>query len=214
MGYVNYKAEVKKANLKKDGVIEIGLEAPVSLLKGQMEALSQMVGSKVEISMEDLIVNFTIKVNAKTNEPLTTYKVDERGVVSEVKPAAEQLEADLGLPPEEVPTKEQNEEIKREIIDQFISEGMSPNYEDLPYDFAYIVKRYLDGEKYEKLAKELNTTSAELIRMVDSYRKRVAPLAQKWWEWKQSNEKQQDDNDGNEEQSADDTEKGNENDAA
>jgi len=189
MGYVNYKAEVKKANLKKDGVIEIGLEAPVSLLKGQMEALSQMVGSKVEISMEDLIVNFTITVNAKTNEPLITYKVDERGVVSEVKQEAKQLEADLGLPPEKLPTKEQKEEINREVIDQFITEGMSPNYNDLPYDFAHIVKRRLNGETYEKLARELDISRKELVEFIDIYRKRIAPLAQKWWEWKQSNEK-------------------------
>lgn len=206
MGYVNYKAEVKKANLKKDGVIEIGLEAPVSLLKGQMEALSQMVGSKVEISMEDLIVNFTITVNAKTNEPIITYKVDERGVVSEVKQEAKQLEADLGLPPEKLPTKEQKEEINREVIDQFITEGMSPNYNDLPYDFAHIVKRRLNGETYEKLARELDVSRKELVQFIDIYRKRIAPLAQKWWEWKQSNEKHEENKESKSEEENEDSE--------
>ncbi|WLR50053.1 2-methylcitrate dehydratase [Bacillus tianshenii] len=185
MPYIDYKALVKNAQIKKDGIVEIKLEAPVNLLKGKVDSLSEMVGGKVDISMESAIVNFSVEVNTQTDTPMIQYKVDQRGVVSEVKPDQEQLEADLGMPAEDIPTKEEKKEIDREVIDQFISEGFSPNYDDLPGDFANIVKRRLEGETYLKLANELDMSSGKIVDLIDEYRVRVAPLAEKWWEWKQ-----------------------------
>ena len=47
------------------------------------------------------------------------------------------------------------------------------------------MKRRLEGESYLKLANELNMSSGQIIEVIDEYRKRVAPLAIKWHEWKE-----------------------------
>jgi hypothetical protein len=47
-------------------------------------------------------------------------------------------------------------EIDLEVVDDFIMEGMSPRYEDLPYDFESILKRVnKDDESIATIAKEL-----------------------------------------------------------
>jgi hypothetical protein len=190
MSYIVFKALVKKVNLKPKGVKEIVLEVSGSGLDGKLDRLSEMIDQYSEVQLESLIVNYNITINAKTNEPLKSYKVDQNGVVQEVKKENEQLEADFGLPKEKVETKEQKQEIDREPVDQFIIEGLAPNFDDFPDDFANIVKRRLDGESYSKLAGELNTSSGKIVDMIDEYRKRVAPLAQPWWERKQSKDDQ------------------------
>jgi hypothetical protein len=42
-----------------------------------------------------------------------------------------------------------------------------------------------DGVSYRKIASDLEIASSKLADVLDEYRSRVAPLAEKWWEWKQ-----------------------------
>jgi hypothetical protein len=189
MSYIDFKALVKKVNLKPKGVKEIVLEVSDNGLDGHLDKLSEMIDCRVDVNFESLVVNYNITLNAQTNRPIREYKVDERGVVKELEPAPTQIEADLGLPPEKVKTKEEQEQVDREVIDEFIMNGMSPNFDDLPiFDFANIVKRRLEGESYLKLAAELNISTGKIVEFVDEYRKRVAPLATKWDEWRKGQE--------------------------
>ncbi|WP_243742840.1 2-methylcitrate dehydratase, partial [Bacillus thuringiensis] len=130
-------------------------------------------------------VNFNVTINAKTNEPVTQYEVDEKGMVQEVKSTFEQIEADLDMPEEKIQTREEKEQADREIIDAFIISGLAPNFEGMPNKLPDIVKRRLEGESYLKLANELSMSSGQIIEVIDEYRKRVAPLAIKWHEWKE-----------------------------
>lgn len=188
MPYMEFKGQVKKVNLKPNGEKEILLVVSENQMRGKLDSVSEMIGCRVDVSLESLIVNYTIELNAHTDKPMKTYRVDDKGVVHEVKPEGEQLEADLGLPEAKTPTKEEKEQVEREIIDEFILSGMAPSYDDLPYDFADIVKRRLEGETYMKLASELGISSGKIVELIDEYRKRVAPLAMKWDEWRQGKE--------------------------
>lgn len=188
MPYMEFKGQVKKVNLKPNGEKEILLVVSENQMRGKLDSVSEMIGCRVDVSLESLIVNYTIELNAHTDKPMKTYRVDDKGVVHEVKPEGEQLEADLGLPEAKTPTKEEKEQAEREIIDEFILSGLAPSYEDLPYDFADIVKRRLEGETYMKLASELDISSGKIVELIDEYRKRVAPLAMKWDEWRQGKE--------------------------
>ncbi|MFE4203869.1 2-methylcitrate dehydratase [Aneurinibacillus aneurinilyticus] len=188
MPYTEFKGKVKKVNLKPNGEKEILLVVSENQMRGKLDSVSEMIGCRVDVSLESLIVNYTIELNAHTDKPMKTYRVDDKGVVHEVKPEGEQLEADLGLPEAKTPTKEEKEQAEREIIDEFILSGLAPSYEDLPYDFADIVKRRLEGETYMKLASELGISSGKIVELIDEYRKRVAPLAMKWDEWRQGKE--------------------------
>ncbi|KAA0788726.1 2-methylcitrate dehydratase [Bacillus sp. BPN334] len=185
MSYIEFKPTLKKVNLKPDGKKEIVLEVTDSSLRGKLDVLSEMIDTKVFISLESMQVNFNVTVNAKTNEPLTQYEVDDKGVVKEVKASFEQLEADFDIPEEKIPTREEREQADRETIDAFIISGLAPGLDDLPHDFAYIVKRKLEGESYLKLANELKISNVKLIEMIDDYRARIAPMAIKWHEWKE-----------------------------
>lgn len=188
MPYMEFKGQVKKVNLKPNGEKEILLVVSENQMRGKLDSVSEMIGCRVDVSLESLIVNYTIELNAHTDKPMKTYRVDDKGVVHEVKPEGEQLEADFGLPEAKTPTKEEKEQAEREIIDEFILSGLAPSYEDLPYDFADIVKRRLEGETYMKLASELGISSGKIVELIDEYRKRVAPLAMKWDEWRQGKE--------------------------
>lgn len=190
MPYINYKAVVKNIQIKKDGVVEIKLEGKTNELKDQFNSLSEMMDSKVAIEMESSVVNYNVTINADTNQPIIEYKVNQDGVVEEVKPTHEQLKADdeLDLPKEEMKTKDEKKELDRDKVDEFIKLGLAPNYHDLPKDFAHVVKRRLEGESYLKLANELDMSSGKIVDLVDEYRKRVAPLADKYWEWKDDQE--------------------------
>ncbi|WP_142339549.1 2-methylcitrate dehydratase, partial [Bacillus thuringiensis] len=183
--YIEFKPVLKKVNLKPDGKKEIVLEVTDSSLQGKLDSLSEMIDAKVFVSLESMQVNFNVTINAKTNEPVTQYEVDEKGMVQEVKSTFEQMEADLDMPEEKMQTREEKEQADREVIDAFIISGLAPNFEGMPNKLPDIVKRRLEGESYLKLANELNMSSGQIIEVIDEYRKRVAPLAIKWHEWKE-----------------------------
>ncbi|MGG3278822.1 hypothetical protein [Paenibacillus solani] len=185
MGYMEFKPTVKKVNLKPKGEVEIVLATTISELQGAMDSLSNMIDQKVDASLDSLIVSYSIQVNAQTNKPIREYRVDPQGVVSEVKPEGEQLEADLGLPKEEPKIEEKPVQADRDIVDEFILSGLAPSYEDLDYNFEDLLRRKNDGESYMKLASELNISSGKIVEDIDIYRKRVAPLAAKWDEWRE-----------------------------
>ncbi|HDW3058561.1 TPA: 2-methylcitrate dehydratase [Bacillus cereus] len=185
MAYIEFKPVLKKVNLKPDGKKEIVLEVTDSSLQGKLDSLSEMIDAKVFVSLESMQVNFNVTINAKTNEPVTQYEVDEKGMVQEVKSTFEQIEADLDMPEEKMQTREEKEQADREIIDAFIISGLAPNFEGMPNKLSDIVKRRLGGESYLKLANELNMSSGQIIEVIDEYRKRVALLAIKWHEWKE-----------------------------
>lgn len=185
MSYIEFKPTLKKVNLKPDGKKEIVLEVTDSSLNGKLDALSELIDIKVAVSLESLIVNYNVLFNAKTNKPLTEYEVDDKGVVQEVKQGYEQMEADFDIPEEKIQTREEKEQADRETVDAFIISGLAPGLEDLPHDFAYIVKRKLEGESYLKLSNELKISNVKLIEMIDDYRARIAPMAIKWHEWKE-----------------------------
>lgn len=189
MSYIEFKPVLKKVNLKPNGVKEIVLEVTDSSLNGKLDVLSEMIDCKVAVALESLQVNYSITINTRTNKPVTEYTVNENGVVEEVKPTHEQLEAELDVKEDPVPTKEEKQEADREVVDAFITSGLAPSYDDLPVDFANVVKRKLEGESYSKLANELDISSGKIVEMMDDYRKRVAPLAVKWNEWNEKNGK-------------------------
>lgn len=209
MSYVEFKSLVKKVNLKPKGVKEIVLEVNDRGLDGHLDSLSEMIDLKVGVTLESEVVNYKITLNAHNNKPVTEYKVDEKGMVSEVKQEHSQIEADLGLPPEKIPTKEEEKEIERKIIDEFILSDLAPKYDEDEYDIATLIKRQLNGETYSKIATELELSSGKLVIMMDEYRRKVAPLAEKWWEWKENpespteNKESTDDGPENEEESTD-----------
>ncbi|PHG62513.1 2-methylcitrate dehydratase [Bacillus toyonensis] len=185
MAYIEFKPVLKKVNLKPDGKKEIVLEVTDSSLQGKLDSLSEMIDAKVFVSLESMQVNFNVTINAKTNEPVTQYEVDEKGIVQEVKSMFEQIEADLDMQKEKMQTREEKEQADREVIDAFIISGLAPNFEGMPNKLPDIVKRRLEGESYVKLANELSMSSGQIIETIDEYRKRVAPLAIKWHEWKE-----------------------------
>ncbi|MGG1344141.1 2-methylcitrate dehydratase [Bacillus toyonensis] len=185
MSYIEFKPTLKKVNLKADGKKEIVLEVSDSSLKGKLDSLSEMIDTKVLIALESMQVNFNVTINTKTNEPVIKYEVDENGIVQEIKPSFEQLEADFDIPEEKIQTREEKEQADREIVDEFIISGLAPSFDGLPKKLPEIVKRRLEGESYLKLANKLDMSSGQIIEVIDEYRKRVAPLALKWHEWKE-----------------------------
>lgn len=189
MSYMEFKPLVKKVHLKPKGIVEIVLETSISDLQGKIDPLSSMIDRRAEASLDSLVVNYNVAINTKTNKPLINYKVDDSGVVHEVKPEGEQLEAELGLPKEKIPTKEEQEEAERSVIDDFILEGFAPQFDDLPYDFQSIISRKQAGETYMKIATELEMSSGKIVELVDQYRSRVAPMALKWDEWRKGKDK-------------------------
>ncbi|MED2945488.1 hypothetical protein P4282_24075 [Bacillus swezeyi] len=185
MSFIDFKAIVKKVNMKPKGLTEITLEVNSADLDGKIQYLSEMIDQKVKSQLESTLVNYNVEINPNTNQPTTSYKVDQHGVVSEVEPQPEQLEAELGLPKENIPTKKEKRQIKRGIIEEFITSGMAPDFEEFPIDFANFVKRRIEGESFSKLASELEISSGKIVDLVDQYFAKVAPLADAWWEWKQ-----------------------------
>lgn len=146
MSYIEFKPTLKKVNLKPDGKKEMVLEVTNSSLNGKLDALSEMIDMKVDVSLESLTVNFNVTLNAKTNEPLTQYEVNNKGIVQEVKPSFEQIEADFDIPEEKIQTREEKEQVDREIVDEFIISGLAPSFDGMPNKLPNIVKRRLEGE--------------------------------------------------------------------
>ncbi|MFF2016248.1 hypothetical protein [Paenibacillus sp. NPDC058177] len=185
MGYLDFKGLVKKVDLKADGDVNILLTVAGEELRGKIEWLHEMIGDKVTASLDSAVVNYNIEINARTEKPIKTYRVDN-GVVSEVKPEGEQLSMDLGLLKEKIEIKQQPAEIELSIIEEFILSGLAPTYEDLDYDFVSFSQRLAGGETYMKLASELGISSGKIVEKIDEYRKRVAPSAAAWHEWMES----------------------------
>ncbi|MCY8134614.1 hypothetical protein MOC76_12600 [Bacillus spizizenii] len=185
MAYIEFKGLVKKVNLKPKGVTEIVLELPTRDLGQNVQDLSEMIDKEVETQLESELIQFNVQFNTSTNRPLKNYTVDQTGIVNVTDPEPEQLEADLGLPEEKTKIEEKPMEIKREVVDSFITEGMAPAIEGFPENIAEIAKRRIEGEAYRKLANELNTSSGAIVDLINKYRKEVAPHAEAWWDWKQ-----------------------------
>lgn len=186
MAYIEAEGVLVNANMKKGGKLLIQIEVTEDLENREdYFHLRKMIEKNVRFSLDSLVVEYNVTLNARTNKPVREYKVDVSGVVSEVKADGEQAEMDLGLPAEKVPTKEETEEADRKLIDEFICSGLAPQHEDLALDFTSILKRFYDGTGYAKIAADLNITLGELSVMLDEYRMRIAPLAKKWDDWRQ-----------------------------
>jgi DNA-directed RNA polymerase specialized sigma24 family protein len=91
---------------------------------------------------------------------------------------------DLGLPPEKVEVKADPEQIDLEVIQDFILSGLAPCFDDMQYDFLEITERLAGGDTYLKIAADIGMGVGVFVVMVDEYRKRVAPMAAKWDEWR------------------------------
>ncbi|MGO4953082.1 hypothetical protein [Paenibacillus sp. DRB1-1] len=184
MSYINFKGTVKKINLKSSEETEITISIPASELDGQYNTLQSMLELKVIGGLDSQIVTYKVLKNARTGKPITKYTVDDGGVVSVAKPEGEQLSMDLGLPPEKVEVKADPEQIDLEVIQDFILSGLAPRFDDMQYDFLEITERLADGDTYLKIAADVGMGVGVFVVMVDEYRKRVAPMAAKWDEWR------------------------------
>ncbi|MGN7326597.1 hypothetical protein [Bacillus pumilus] len=187
MSFVNFDGSVKKVNHKPKGVTELVLEISTKDLGNSIQNLAEMIDNDVRVEIESDVVRYNVQINAHTERPIVNYQVDQSGVVhiAEPEPEPEQLEAELGLPAEKPQIEEKPMEIKREVVDRFIQEGMAPEQEGFPENMANIVKRRIEGESYRKLASELEMSSGAIVDLINDYRAAVAPLAEKWWDWKE-----------------------------
>ncbi|WP_342497867.1 hypothetical protein [Bacillus sp. FSL L8-0654] len=185
MSFVNFDGSVKKVNHKPKGVTELVLEISTKDLGNSIQNLAEMIDKDVRVEIESDVVRYNVPINAHTERPIVNYQVDQSGVVHIAEPEPEQLEAELGLPAEKPQIEEKPMEIKREVVDQFIQEGMAPEQEGFPENMADIVKRRIEGESYGKLASELEMSSGAIVDLINDYRAAVAPLAEKWWDWKE-----------------------------
>ncbi|USD81965.1 hypothetical protein M5E02_14505 [Bacillus safensis] len=185
MSFINFDGFVKKVNHKPKGVTELVLEISTKELGNSIQNLAEMIDNDVRVEIESDIVRYNVQINANTERPIVNYQVDQSGVVHIADPEPEQLEAELGLPEEKPKIEEKSMEIKREVVDQFIIEGMAPVQEGFPENMAEIAKRRIEGESYRKLATELEMSSGTIVDLINDYRAAVAPLAEKWWDWKQ-----------------------------
>ncbi|QTH44935.1 hypothetical protein J4772_11340 [Cohnella sp. LGH] len=186
MAYTEFKALLKKINLKPKGVKEIVLEVSDGALYGKIDMLSEMLDGRVAIAVDSEVVRYNVQINTRTEKPIKSYRVDDQGVVSEYKPEGDQLEMDLDVAKKQDPIEEVPEEISREVVDDFILSGLAPRPEKHWYPIHEWVARLADGETYLKLANEAGISSGRVVDLVDEYRESVAPLAAKWDEWRKS----------------------------
>ncbi|NOJ73170.1 hypothetical protein [Paenibacillus alvei] len=189
MGYIESEGTLLGANMKKGGKMVLQIEVTQDLdSREDYYHLRKMIEKNIRFSLESQVVQYNVAVDARTEKPIKNYRVDEKGVVSEVKPEGEQVEMELeGVPKEEVSVKHEAKESDKTIIDDFIVSGLAPTYEDLPYDFTVYVQRIRSGETYMKIANELDVSSGRVAEIIEDYRTRVAPLAIKWDEWRKGN---------------------------
>ncbi|SFF22666.1 hypothetical protein SAMN04487969_11936 [Paenibacillus algorifonticola] len=187
MGYAEFQPKVTKVNLKPGGVVEVILTTALSDLRGSIETLSEMIDQKVRLSMESTVVTYNVQINARTEKPIRSYKVDESGIVSEIKPEGEQMKLDLGVTDPKEKLKDVPTEIGREVVDAFILSGLAPEYEgNRWYPVKEWIERFNASETYLRIASDAGLSSGRLIEIIDGYRQHVAPLAAKWDEWRQS----------------------------
>jgi len=184
MSFINFKGTLKKINLKSAEETEVTISIPAYVLDGQYNTLQSMLEQQVIGGLDSQVVTYKVMKNAMTGKPITRYAINSSGVVTVAKPEGEQLSLDLGLPAERIETKEEPATIDLKIINEFILSGMAPSYEDMKYDFIEITERLSEGDTYLKLAGEEDMGVGIFVMMVDEYRKRVAPLAAKWDEWR------------------------------
>ncbi|MHA6484494.1 hypothetical protein ACX1C1_21590 [Paenibacillus sp. strain BS8-2] len=192
MSHTEFKALLKKINLKPKGVKEIVLEVSDGALHGKIDMLSEMLDGRVAIAIDSEIVRYNVQINTRTEKPIRSYRVDEQGVVSEVQPEGEQMEMNLGIASKADPIADVPEEISREVVDEFILALLAPSFDDLPWPFYAWVARLEEGDTYSRLANEYGLSSGKIVDLIDDYRSRVAPLAAKWDEWRQAKGEQQD----------------------
>lgn len=185
MGYAEFNPNVKKVNLKPKGEVEIVLTTYLSDLRGNVETLSDMIDQKVHIALESTVVTYNVQINSRTEKPIKSYRVDESGVVSEVKPEGEQMELNLGIPKKEDPIEEIPQEIDQKIVDDFILALLAPDYSDMPYPFYAWLLELREGGTYMRIAFDYGMSSGKVSELLDEYRSRVAPLAARWDEWMQ-----------------------------
>lgn len=183
--FANLKAKLLKVDLRKGGKKVFVFESSVRMSAGELEAINEMIDQEVLLGLDSQVVSYSVRKNARTDQPLISYKVNDNGLVEEVKPQGEQQELDLGLPPEKTPIKEEEAEISRDIVEEFILAGLSPRFPDLEYDFDKVVKQHADGDSYLRIASELGLSSGKLAEIMEDYFSRVAPLAAKWEEWRE-----------------------------
>ncbi len=181
MTYANFKGTLKKVNIKPKGVQEIVIQINGDELDGQLEAIASMVDLKVNIELDAAVMIFKREINAITNLPLSQYIVSENGIVEVKQP--EQLELE-GMPEEKVEIREEEMVMDREVIDEFVLSGMSPDYDDYHKNLVDILKRRIAGESYRMLAEEYGLSTNELVEQIKLYRMQVAPLAEAWHKWK------------------------------
>lgn len=185
MPFIEFKSTLKKVNLKPNGTKEIVLEVTGDDLDNNLNLLAQMIATDVEVSFENQKVKYVVLFDDVMNEPVQRYKVDQGGVVHPVEPSQEQLELEMGLPKEPIKTRLEPKELNINIVDEFIMSGLAPDeFEKYGYDMASIIDRNNKGETYMKLATEFGISSGTIVELVDAYRVQIAPLAEKWHEWK------------------------------
>ncbi|MGI2294148.1 hypothetical protein [Paenibacillus sp. GXUN7292] len=189
MSHTEFKALLKKINLKPKGVKEIVLEVSDGALHGKIDMLSEMLDGRVAIAIDSEIVRYNVQINTRTEKPIKSYKVDEQGVVSEIKPESEQMEMDLGLAKQKEPIANIPEEISREVVDEFILSGLAPQTKGF-YRINDWIERIANGDTYLKLANEYGMSSGRIVDLIDDYRREVAPLAAKWDEWRKAKDEQ------------------------
>lgn len=187
MSYIEGEGTLINANMKKGGKMILQIE-----VNGDFESkedyfhLRKMIERNIKFSLNSQVVSYNVQINARTEKPIKSYKVDEHGVVSEIQPEGEQLELDLSVPKKQDPVENVPEEISREIVDEFILALLAPGYDDMPYPFYAWVARLNEGDTYSKIAHDEAMSSGKLVDLIDEYRARVAPLAAKWDEWRQN----------------------------
>lgn len=182
MAYTEFKAVLK--NVAMGPKKKIILEVTDDELKGKFDLLDSMIEGRVAISIDSEVVRYNIQINARTEKPIKSYKVDEQGIVSEIKPEGEQMELELGLAKQKEQIADIPEEISREVVDEFILSGLAPRPKGF-YPIDDWIERIDNGDTYLRLANEYGMSSGRIVDLVDDYRREVAPLAAKWDEWRQ-----------------------------
>lgn len=185
MPYIEFKSILKKVNLKPNGTKEIVLEVSGTGLDENLNTLAKMIATGIDVSVENQKVQYTVLFDDVMNEPIQRYKVDQSGVVHPVEPTPEQLELEMGLPQENIKTRLEPKELSVDVVNEFVLSGLAPDmFDEFGHDMATIIERNQNGETYMKLATEYGLSSGTIVQMVDAYRIKVAPLAEKWHEWK------------------------------
>ncbi|WP_270167534.1 hypothetical protein [Paenibacillus sp. SYP-B4298] len=206
MSHSEFKALLKKINLKPKGVQEIVLEVSDGALDGKIDVLSKLIDGRVAITVDSEIVRYDVQINARTKQPIKTYTIDEHGI-TEFKPEGEQIEMDLGVPKKAEPIEDLPQEISREVVDEFILSGLLSEPEDIPYPVHDWIARKARGETYLMFSSEAGISSGKIVDIIDEYRQSVAPLAAKWDEWRKAGQPAaQDDEDDDSEELVDNAE--------